>query len=110
MWNALIICKLGGGTSESNIEYLDVRGADGKEALIMYSACAKLQVDEAAVIYPVAVAIGYTDAIVAVAVLPDVKMADMSNPRGEMATVRELFGESLDAIPRITKEQFYSLE
>ena len=87
-----------------------MRESDDKEVLIRYSLCAKMQDGEEVAILPVAFAIGYEDAIVAVAVLPDVKMANMSNPLGEMVTVRELFGEYLEAIPRLTKEEFYSLE
>lgn len=117
--------QVGGGTSESSIEYLDVSGVEGymKNALLYYSVLAKIQGDSVA--YGVQIqpsgfllaASGMTSLVTAVAidlVIPITKYASEESgvEKQELTTLDADSGfmEMLDAIPRITKEQFYTLE
>lgn len=117
--------QVGGGTSESNIEYLDVSGVQGymKNALLYYSVLAKIQGDSVA--YGVQIqpsgfllaASAMTSLVTAVAIdlaIPITKYASEESgvEKQELTTLdadSELMG-FLNTIPRITKEQFYTLE
>lgn len=114
----------GGESGGSNLEYLDVSGVDGymKNALLYYSVLAKIQGDSVA--YGVQIqpsgfllaASGMTSLVTAVAidlVIPITKYASEESgvEKQELTTLDADSGfmEMLDAIPRITKEEFYSL-
>lgn len=115
----------GGGESGSNIEYLDVSGMQGymKNVLLYYSVLAKIQGDY--VTYGVQIqpsgfllsASGMISSVTAIAidlVIPITKYASEESgvEKQELTTLDadSEFMEMLDTIPRLTKEQFYSLE
>ena len=110
--NALIICKLGGGTSESNIEYLDVSGFGDKVQVVIFSTLIKVN----GIIVPTGALAEFAlqghDAFasavvslnqVAIDGALEINLGDGNVP------IRNAI-EGYDSIPRITKEQFYSLE
>lgn len=130
----VIIKKGGGGTPTppgggesggSNVVYLDLSGVQGymKNALLYYSVLAKIQGDSVA--YGVQIqpsgfllaASGMTSLVTAVAidlVIPITKYASEESgvEKQELTTLDADSGfmEMLETIPRITKEQFYSLD
>ena len=97
-----------GGASESSIEYLDVRGSDELFGFVLCSAFVKVVEKNTKLIVPSAFVLteGALDKAEAVMVIPDAKFFYET----EYVSLRSLFGEYLDSIPRLTKEQFYSLE
>ena len=115
----------GGESGGSTIEYLDLSGVEGymKNALLYYSVLAKIQGDSVA--YGVQIqpsgfllaASGMTSLVTAVAidlVIPITKYTSEESgvEKQELTTLDADSGfmEMLDAIPRLTKEQFYSLD
>lgn len=116
-------CKLGGGTSESNIEYLDVSGGDfaehpeSKAGFIFISSAIRIKGEGYLNIIPSAYLITEQDGLQ----IEDVKAfkIDMNEmfvlTNAEPKTIKEELEKSygkeyLASIPRITKEQFYTLE
>ena len=114
---------MGGGTSESNIEYLDVSGGDfvehpeSKVEFIFVSSAIKIKGDGYLNIIPSAYIITEQDGLE----IADVKAfkIDMNEmfllTNAEPTTIKEKLEKSygkeyLASIPRITKEQFYNLE
>ena len=111
--------------SGSNVEYLDLSGVQGymKNALLYYSVLAKIQGDSVA--YGVQIqpsgfllaASAMTSLVTAVAIdlaIPITKYASEESgvEKQELTTLdanSELMG-FLNTIPRITKEEFYTLE
>lgn len=102
----------GGGTSESSIEYLDVSGLEYKTQVVMMS----LLIKSNGMVLPtsglVEVALSGTDALISmVASLNQVAIdgaLEVNQGDGNIP-IRSLI-EGYDSIPRITKEQFYTLE
>ena len=115
----MIICKLGGGTSESNIEYLDVSGIEYHEALPMLSLFMRTKskvgnpmigVMPSAYIYALAGGINAVD-IFAVAIDLSVEVLSTGQfPKMSLGEFMAMMEIDITSIPRITKEQFYSLE
>lgn len=110
--NALKICKLGGGTSESSIEYLDVSGEVSKQQVVLLSTLIKIEGQILPTAVLVEIAIRGIDALrpmidsinqIAVNSALEVNMGDGNVPISSLM-------EGYDSIPRITKEQFYTLE
>ena len=104
--------QVGGGTSESNIEYLDVSGFWDKVQVVIFSTLIKVN----GIIVPTGAlaefALQGNDAFasavvslnqVAIDGALEINLGDGNVP------IRNAI-EGYDSIPRITKEQFYSLE
>ena len=134
--NALKICKLGGGTSESNIEYLDVSGIDVPYETPMFLGClakftqTKFNSEELAYkgiadaftmmkhggydgilkITALAIPTGILDLPIKVTYLPTGQVTDEGVTKDVLdAGFGGLVATVLNC-PRITKEQFYTLE
>lgn len=120
-----------GGESASTIEYLDVSGLDygSKNQLLVYSLIARTSQFEAfgqvqeprvnllglvfmLIIADTANFSAYSNAVTAIGM--DFTMQTKLSSSGIMTVLDELkvmpVYEQLDSIPRITKEQFYSLD
>ena len=109
----------GGGASESSIEYLDLRGLEYEEFLPMMSlyACTRSKVGNPKIgVMPTAYLYAITGGINAVDILAvaiDLSAEVFSQgqfdkmPLGEFMS---MMGADLSTYPRLTKEQFYSLE
>jgi hypothetical protein len=114
---------VGGGTVESSIEYLDVSGGDfvehpeSKAGFIFVSSAIRIKGESYLNIIPSAYLITAQDGFL----IADVKAfkIDMNEmfllTNAEPTTIKEELEKSygkeyLASIPRITKEQFYSLE
>ena len=120
-----------GGESASTIEYLDVSGLDygSKNQLLFYSLIARTSQFEAfgqvqepkvnllgsvfmLIIADTANFSAYSNAVTAIGM--DFTMQTKSSSSGIMTVLDELkvmpVYEQLDSIPRLTKEQFYTLE
>lgn len=128
--NALKICKLGGGTSESNIEYLDVSGLGEtneflRNSLVLVADIVKSKNEEGtfvgACLTGIQHAFGITtnNATTCVAVAVDFsRHIKCKGDEGALdLSIAELIimmvgvtQEQLDSLPRLTKEQFYTLE
>ncbi|MBP3496799.1 MAG: hypothetical protein J6K33_03085 [Alistipes sp.] len=125
--NALIICKLG-GTSESNIEYLDVSGLGDESyfpALQQVSVYVKGKISNGQMEGLEVTGVTMGMFALMTADIRDVKAVSvdftsivsqkMGNEVQSMTVENMLVSngnvtkEQLDAIPRITKEQFYDL-
>lgn len=115
--------QVGGGTSESNIEYLDVRGLEDKMTIANYAIMIKTTAMGSITFMTggllgqfVALGEDYykmaIDATTAVAIDGSLEMTDPNTNTlvtiGEF--IRGVYGDTFDSIPRITKEQFYSLD
>ena len=115
--------KVGGGTSESNIEYLDVSGGDfaeqpaSKSGLMRASSAIRIKGEGYLNILPSAYIMIYQEDIS----IADIKAfkIDMNEmyleTNAEPKTIKEELEKSygkeyLASIPRLTKEQFYTLE
>ena len=131
--NALKICKLGGGTSESSIEYLDVSGDSPlRDRLISFcyliktdgfevespdgsSTSAGRGITPASNLVPTVMGMTYVEYSIIIASIKAVAI-DFNTVvvmRGTSIPIKDIFTgaeELLDAIPRLTKEQFYNLE
>lgn len=122
--------QVGGGTSESNIEYLDVSGLDSgsKNQLMMVSLIARTsqfemmgQVQKSQVI-PLSSMLfcmsfeptaydAYSNAVNAIGVDFTMQIKSQLTTGTVLDEVKKMpVYEQLDSIPRITKEQFYTLE
>lgn len=124
--------QVGGGTSESSIEYLDVRGLGDtnenlRNGLVLFADIVKSKNEEGtfvgACLTGIQSAFGITsnNATTCVAVAVDFSryIKGMGNEDGQviemsifdlLVAMVGVTQEQLDAIPRITKEQFYTLE
>ena len=105
----------GSGSGEaSTIEYLDVSNQSSVMNLFVKSIAyiCKAYIDEKYFIAPLSLFSSNDIAIVAAAVIPSMKIIIDSGEYtlAELASQFGLSQEQLDAIPRITKEEFYSLE
>lgn len=107
----------GGGTSESNIEYIDVRElGELKAPLIMYALAVRMEGAEKYTM-PITSLLISSDNVESVfnrvkAVMLDLSFVLDLGSDGKFET-RELFatmGIDLSSLPRLTKEQFYTLE
>lgn len=134
--NALKICKLGGGTSESSIEYLDVSGIDVPYEISMFLGGlakftqTKVNSEELAYkgiadaytmmkhggydgilkITALAIPTGILDLPIKVTYLPTGQVTDEGVTKDVLdAGMGGLVATVLNC-PRITKEQFYTLE
>ena len=105
------------GNSESSIEYLDVSGASYEgvqQIFLMTSILVKYSTEFGTVIFsPFATAnINFEKQLKAVMIDFTMQLSEL----GVIGTVKDAFiqqgftQEDIDAIPRLTKEQFYSLE
>ena len=123
--NALIICKLGGGTSESSIEYLDVRGVSGvvRGQVLTYCIAVNAYISNFE-----ATMAGFSlygaklmqedveDSVRAVSIDMSAPVVMSTGGNKQEVLIKDALlanGVSqadIDAIPRITKEQFYTLE
>ena len=119
MCNALKICKLGGGTSESSIEYLDVSGVCGIERIDigMYSLALKGSFQGMQMVGLPTNAYftmqGKAEDITACMIDFSLEFKGVIDGYIVTMTIGEIFkqnGTDIDSIPRITKEQFYTLE
>ena len=110
--------QVGGGTSESNIEYLDVSGLEDVKDIAMLSQFMRTKskignpmIGVMPSAYPFA--IGMTSNVDILAVAIDLSAETFSQGQFDkmpLADFLAMMGIDLDSIPRITKEQFYSLE
>jgi hypothetical protein len=112
---------LEGGSSESNIEYLDVRASGAGTALKAFSNVARFQTDEFVMISPTITIIagGYDTTLNNVTHIKvdwgNRIVAKTNEGIQEMSLIDFVMvaggvsKEALDSIPRITKEQFYDL-
>ena len=112
----------GGGESASNVEYLDVRDSGAGAALKAFSNVARLQLDEFVMILPTItiiagdydtnlnnithIKVDWGSRIVAKTNegIQEMSLIDFVMVAGGVSK------EQLDSIPRLTKEQFYTLE
>ena len=121
--------QVGGGTDESNIEYLDVSGLDSgsKNQLMMVSLIARTsqfemmgQVQKSQVIPLSSMLLyisfeptaydAYSNAVNAIGVDFTMQIKSQSTTGTVLDEVKKMpVYEQLDSIPRITKEQFYNL-
>lgn len=108
--------QVGGGADESSIEYLDVSGASDEgvqQIFLMFSILVKYSTVYGTVIFsPFATAnLNFEKQLKAVMIDFTMQIAEM----GVIGTIKDAFiqqgftQEDIDAIPRITKEQFYDL-
>lgn len=122
MCNALKICKLG-GTSESSIEYLDVSGMEDatKETLALYALQLKLTGEDVILGTQIAFSGHYQAMVkepsVVTAISIDVTMpmtkyiSSGQSDKQELTTLEEIgISALIGNLPRLTKEQFYTLE
>ena len=107
--------QVGGGTTESNIEYLDVRGIDETSAINLASMSVfikyKFNNDKTTYIAPPSLFISsqaQDKRVVAIAIALSEKII-YSNLEGTLGELLSAFEIDVDIIPRITKEQFYTL-
>lgn len=111
--------QVGGGTSESNIEYLDVSGMGGFERIdiCMYSLALKGLVQGMQMTGIPTNAYftmqGKTEDITACMIDFSLEVKSVIDGSIVTMTIGESFkqnGTDIDSLPRITKEQFYTLE
>jgi hypothetical protein len=105
-----------GGTSESNIEYLDVSGfpAEVEPLFLMFSILAKYSTE-----YGTVIATPFMTANINVGKQFKAVMIDFTTQiceMGHIGTIKDaliaqgITQADLDSIPRITKEEFYTLD
>lgn len=114
--------QVGGGTAESNIEYLDVSGMneDNKSVLIMYALLLKLTGEDVILGTQIISNGVYSrtpipSAVTAISIdvtMPMTKyLSSGQSDKQELTTLEEIgISAFTDNLPRITKEQFYTLE
>lgn len=106
---------MGGGTAESNIEYLDVSGypAEGAMFLSTYSILCRVSGNAAEGVLTTAILMqnptAYSIKYVAIDFSLEITEGSMKASIKDALTANGLTQEDLDSIPRITKEQFYDL-
>lgn len=119
LWNALIICKLGGGTSESTMEYFALTDGWFEDLGISFSyLCSLVKATTSGagvVIAPVLFAemVNGNNNVAPIAVAIDMSL--IVGVGGQQGTIKDAIlesGTTEEALAkyRITKEQFYSLE
>ena len=103
----------GGGTGEaSTIEYLDVSGVNQEiyfTTLLITSFVSKSKENGVVCILPSAAMVGYNNSLI-ISLAIDFSFKTSNGTILELLLNMGITQEQLDAIPRITKEQFYSLE
>ena len=103
----------GSGSGEaSNIEYLDVSGVNQEiyfASLLIMSFVSKNKENGVVGITPSAAMVGYNNSLI-ISLAIDFSFKTSNGTILELLLNIGITQEQLDAIPRITKEQFYSLE
>lgn len=123
--------QVGGGTSESSIEYLDMRGIGDtnvnlRNGLVVFADIVKSKNEEGTYVgvclYGIQTIFGFSNnnATTSVAVAVDFSRHIKGKMNGGQELDMSIYdllimmgtatSEELDSIPRITKEQFYTLE
>ena len=102
----------GGSGEASNIEYLDVSGINQEiyfTTLLIMSFVSKNKENGVVGILPSAAMVSYNNSLI-ISLAIDFSFKTSNGTILELLLNMGITKEQLDAIPRITKEQFYSLE
>lgn len=101
-----------GSGDDSNIEYLDVSGVNQEiyfTTLLITSFVSKSKENGVVCILPSAAMVGYNNSLI-ISLAIDFSFKTSNGTILELLLNMGVTQEQLDAIPRLTKEQFYSLE